>query len=74
MTTSSVTNLEPMSARSSLLQNEARTLSFVCLHSTLEEWDEILDGLPERKIFQSTEWLSFVAKVQGGDCIGFPSK
>jgi hypothetical protein len=63
MTASSVTNVAPMFPRSSLLQNEAWTLSFLCLHSTLEEWDEILGGLSERTIFQTPEWLSFVAKT-----------
>jgi len=69
MTASSVTNVEPMSARSSLLQGETMNLSFVRLHSTLEEWDEIFGGLPERTIFQAPEWLSFVAKVQQGEIL-----
>jgi hypothetical protein len=64
-----VTNVDAMEARSSLLQNESMNLSFVRLHSTLAEWDEILGGLPERTIFQTREWLSFVAKAQGGEIV-----
>ena len=69
LTASGVTNVEPMSARSSLLQSETMNLSFVRLHATPEEWAEILGGLPERTIFQTQEWLSFVAKVQRGETV-----
>jgi CelD/BcsL family acetyltransferase involved in cellulose biosynthesis len=44
-------------------------LSFVRLHSTLAEWSEILCQLPERTIFQTPEWLSFVAKAQQGEIV-----
>jgi CelD/BcsL family acetyltransferase involved in cellulose biosynthesis len=44
-------------------------LSFVRLHSTLAEWSEILCQLPERTIFQTPEWLSFLAKAQQGEIV-----
>jgi hypothetical protein len=44
-------------------------LSFVRLHLSLAEWDEILCGLPERTIYQTPEWLSFVAKAHGGEIV-----
>jgi hypothetical protein len=44
-------------------------LSFVRFQSVLSEWGKILDGLPERTIFQTPEWLSFVAKAQHGEIV-----
>jgi hypothetical protein len=44
-------------------------LSFVSIQSSLSEWSKILDTLPERTIFQTAEWLSFVAKTQGGKVV-----
>jgi hypothetical protein len=53
----------------SSLRSETMNLSFVRLHSTLAEWGDILCQLPERTIFQTPEWLSFVAKVQEGEIV-----
>jgi CelD/BcsL family acetyltransferase involved in cellulose biosynthesis len=50
----------------SLLRSESMNPSFVHFPSTLSEWGRILDSLPERTIFQTPEWLSFVAKAQHG--------
>src|SRR4029078_1273568 len=69
MTSSCVTNIEPKRMRPSSLRGETMNLSFVRLHSTLEEWDKILGGFPERTIFQSSEWLSFLAKSQRGEIV-----
>jgi hypothetical protein len=69
MTSSSVMNIEPMRMHASALRSETMNLSFVRLHSTLTEWGGILCQLRERTIFQTTEWLSFVAKTQGGDIV-----
>ncbi len=65
----SVTNVEPNKTDLSLLRSESMNLSFVRLHSTLAGWGEILCQLPERTIFQTPEWLSFVAKVHGGEIV-----
>jgi len=58
-----------MRARFPLNQHGATNLSFIRLHSTLEEGDKILGGFPERTIFQTSEWLSFVAKSQRGEIV-----
>lgn len=44
-------------------------LSLARLHITLDEWGDILRGLPERTIFQSPEWLTFVARSQEGEIV-----
>jgi hypothetical protein len=62
-------NIESRTATSSLLQNNPRGLSFSRFHSTPEQWNDILARLPERTIFQTSEWLSFIAKAQGGEIV-----
>jgi hypothetical protein len=69
MSGSSAPNIDSSTATSSSLQNQPRTLSFARLHSTPEQWNDILGGVHERTIFQTLEWLSFIATVQRGEIV-----
>jgi hypothetical protein len=69
MRPSFLSNIDPLRACASFLQDEAGTLSFIRMTSTPVEWAKILGGLPERTIFQTPEWLSFVAKAQQGEIV-----
>jgi CelD/BcsL family acetyltransferase involved in cellulose biosynthesis len=44
-------------------------MSFVRLDYAPKKWNEILGKFPDRTIFQTAEWLSFVAKAQGGEIV-----
>jgi len=44
-------------------------LKFERVHLSLENWDSTLQQFPERTIFQSAAWLSFVSETQSGEIV-----
>jgi len=61
--------VEAMKAGPPLVKTVAGHCSFERLHCSTDEWKQILLELPERTVFQTPEWLSFIAKSQGGEIV-----
>jgi hypothetical protein len=51
--------------RQSQLSDGSCAFHFEPFEGTLDQWGEILETLPDREIFQTPQWIRFVAESQG---------